>query len=543
MKKSIILILGIFILIILSNIVYAEPAKISIKENIDISYGFIAEKIEIHSKTPFQFIKFNITGLKEYISCSYLQINNSVITRGRINNNQLVFELETPQKTAEAVIIFSNVFFMKNNSLYTIIPMILSPIGLSSNITIIVFSPTKYFTVEENPVNASVKEIFIKANLTGVDPGEIRYMKLKFNPYAFSLFYISQLNRTILVENSNYVKIIDSFEITGLTYVKTKGIYLRYPKNIEILGVEGPLGPYVKDGVSSSYSIETKNDKKILNIKLRSPPQNYGDKTYFKVILGLKMNSSNELVVPIFGYDFLIKNYSIVVKIRGEADFNNIKVLKEEKEGTYTLYYLNITVPLYSKVSNYSIVFVPKIIPGGIPSYVYSSLGILFSIIAIGAIYFVVLKRERKQVVQVKKEIVKEEREDTYSKIYEYEKARVQILETMMDTWRNLENKKISRQTYKQRYSRLIKREKEYASKVNDIARGIDDSRLKKDLNIIDENILDFKRLYKMLEKTMANFSRGIISKREYRRRIDDIIRDLEDRIEKLYETVESLQE
>jgi len=539
-KKPVILML-VIITLILSNI-NAMPTNITIRENVDISYGFIIEKLEIHSSNSFQFIKFNITGIKDYIALSYIEVNDSVVSLGKISGNELLFELPTPEKAVKTVIVFDNVFDLRNNSLYIDVPLVLSPIGLLSNTTLIVFTPTRYFTVIENPINASVNGVFIKANLTEVESGKNTFMRLKFNPYAFSLFYVSRLNRTFLIESNNYIKIIDDFEITGLTYVKTKGIYLHYPKDIEILGVEGPLGPYVKDGASSSYSIEIKNDKKILNIKLRSPPQNYGDKEYFRVITVFKVNSSNMFSIPVFGYDFLIKNYSLVVKIKGEAQFKNVKIIQKQKEGVYTLYYLEARSPLYKDVTSYNIDIVPKVITGDIPPYIYSSLGIIFSILVIAALYFVYSKRGEKQIVKMKEEVIEKEEEDVYSKIYEYEKARVQILETLIDNWKSLEGKKISRQTYRQRHSRLLKKEKEYAVKANEIARKISDSSLRKELNIIDENILDFKRLYKMLEKTMTNFSKGIITKREYRRRIDDIMRDLEDRIEKLYETVESLQ-
>ena len=165
-KKPVILIL-VIITLILSNI-NAMPTNITIRENVDISYGFIIEKLEIHSSNSFQFIKFNITGIKDYIALSYIEVNDSVMSLGKISGNELLFELPTPEKAVKTVIVFDNVFDLRNNSLYIDVPLVLSPIGLLSNTTLIVFTPTRYFTVIENPINASVNGVFIKANLTEV---------------------------------------------------------------------------------------------------------------------------------------------------------------------------------------------------------------------------------------------------------------------------------------------------------------------------------------------------------------------------------------
>ena len=115
-KKPVILML-VIITLILSNI-NAMPTNITIRENVDISYGFIIEKLEIHSSNSFQFIKFNITGIKDYIALSYIEVNDSVVSLGKISGNELLFELPTPEKAVKTVIVFDNIFDLRNNSLY-----------------------------------------------------------------------------------------------------------------------------------------------------------------------------------------------------------------------------------------------------------------------------------------------------------------------------------------------------------------------------------------------------------------------------------------
>ncbi|OYT31424.1 MAG: hypothetical protein B6U94_03150 [Thermofilum sp. ex4484_79] len=525
--------------------VSSQPAFFNINENVEISQGFILEKLKVNSSDPFTYLKFNISGIKNYISIAYVKVNESVIYRGKFEDNLLVFEMPSPQRIIEITILYkSNVFSAINGSLYVSIPLVLSPVGISSNTTVSVSVPTRRLNIINNTINAKVFGDIIRSNLTNVKSGTSKILKVSLDPDSFSLFSISQLNRTIVIEKTDFIKIIDELEITGLSSVKTKEIHLHYPKNIEILGVEGPLGPYVKNGVSSSYRVESRSDKKILSIRLRSPPQNYGDKEYVKIILGLKINSTDTLSIPVFGYDFLIENYSVAVKVRGKAEFRNVNILKEEENGNYHIYYLKTIYPLYNNITSYKIELSFRLLGERTPMFIYMALFTIIILVLLGTLYFAYLKRSAKRIAKAKEEIIEKEREDAYLKIYEYEKTRIQLLETLIETWRAFEDKKISRQTYKQRYSRLLRKESSYSDRVNDLLKAVEErENLEKELDYINENILDFKRLYKMLEKTMTSFNKGLISKREYRRRIDDTLRDLEERIEKLYERIERLRE
>lgn len=44
--------------------VSSQPAFFNINENVEISQGFILEKLKVNSSDPFTYLKFNISGIK-----------------------------------------------------------------------------------------------------------------------------------------------------------------------------------------------------------------------------------------------------------------------------------------------------------------------------------------------------------------------------------------------------------------------------------------------------------------------------------------------
>lgn len=529
----------------------SQPAglpSLIVVEEVDIRGGYAQSRMSIRAGSEFMFLKFNVSGLHDLVAVAYAEHNGSIVGRGVLQRDELLITFEEPRRITDVVVVYRDVVSLKERSLIFRTPILLSPFGWNTTATVKVSYPISNIELASKPFNASVVGSEVSFNAMGIGPGTTILLVASASSTSGGILKVDRLERSIVIEEPNYAIVEDNYTLVALSDTKATFITFSYPGYVEPLGVEGVLGPYprFKDiaGGSAYYRVSRQADRVDVGIRLRAPPQSHGDKNYLVVRLRIPLNSTDGTseIMAFMDNGFLVDNYAVRIYMRGSAELLNFKVSEEREEEGYKVYAIVPPGPLFEEKLYGSIRARLELHRPPMPSFLTGAL--IFSLIIATPVLAYVVIRDKRMRKAKRKALERREKEERIPEIYEILRARAQVLDTMLETWRQAESSRISRHTYRQRLS-ILKREEESLARRAEklLARASESSEASRIVQTIKENMSDFKKLHRELESVERNFRRGLFSKREYRRKVREIEKVLEERLERIYELVESLKE
>ena len=538
----------IMVFIIISSFTYSLPIAV-IDEKIDVSHhlDYAEVTLNINSSNPLNRLLFNVSDFEDKIELAYAEVNGKIIGIGRVENDTLIMPLNTTVRNLVVKIFYSEIFQVNESNIITKVPVILSPIDLKSNVTFQILYPSSQVIILN--VNASATGGILELNYSNVEPGTFKVITASLDPRLASVVKISKFTREIIIESSDQVQVIDTYEIEGLSLRKLEELAFLYPKYVKIVGVEGPLGPYPLGTsdipfYSPTYRVYEFGDLLRVRVRLRSPPLNIGDRTYFSIKLSLPVSFSKDVLTlnPFFGVGYLISDYNILLKVRGKVALEypvNLSLENIGKEDDFNVYMVSLKedMPLLK-----SIVFptlkLRTVLRGKLgPNYLLIAL-ILALFGGIGAIVYHVRREEG--VKEAKRRALEPIQRP---EIYTISRNRVELMESILNSWNKMEDRKITHTTYRQTVSMALRRDGNLSKKFNELLSDIKEERIRSLVEKIERHISLFKNELRELEALSKEFRRGNLSKGEYKSRRNRIVNAMERELNEAYRTIEELRE
>ncbi|RLE85675.1 MAG: hypothetical protein DRJ41_00735, partial [Thermoprotei archaeon] len=523
----------VIITLAISHTSYSQTI-VTIDEKVDLSHNinYAEATLDINSSTPLNRIKFNVSNFDDLVSLVYAEVNGKLVGLGKVVNNSIVVPLNVSTNIATVKIFYDNVVSPNETDILVKTPVLLSPFDFRSNITLEVVYPSPQVNMIN--VNVTPEGGIIKLNYTNVPPGTSKIFLAKFDSTAASLISLN-LTREIILKQSSEALVLDRYEVKGLSNRKLEELAFLYPKYVKIEGVEGPLGPYPlwKTGMpfySPTYRVYDFGNSWRVRIKLRSPPLNIGEKTSLTVKLSLPIKLSEDFLElnPFFDVGYLITNYRVLLKVRGNVSLilpTEYELFSVGSDNNYKVYLLKTAqnIPLYSLNLLPPIRLKAKLV--GEPGLNYLLLSILIAILGAigGAIYYL----NREEIAKAKKEILESERQP---EIYTISRDRVELMESILDSWNRIEDGKITYTTYRQTVSLAMRRDESLSRRLSALVSELGKKEATSLIERLEYCIDEFKKGIKDLENLSKELRRGDISKHKYKSLKGRVIRKLEEK-------------
>ncbi|MCD6357816.1 MAG: hypothetical protein J7L75_04485 [Thermoproteales archaeon] len=516
------------LLLALTCIVKAgEEATVSVDAYLDAPY--LVERIDLQTP-PLTSLAINLTGHVGEVVYAVASAGGSLY-EGEVGEGVLRFEFGEPVEAVNIVLVIKCVN-VTGRVLELEAPLPLAPLSHASSYTLLL----RNLPSEPNVVNSTISlgkgfsekwGHYLRGNGSS-PPGGLGLVKL-YSYITTPSPLIARVERTIIIEEGDKATIIDNFTLVGLLDEPSRTLTLTYPSTVQVGAVEGLLGPYPPNG----YSVKALDEGVRVTIRLRAPPYKAGDKAYVWVKLHATLrNEGGRYEIPAFlGLGHYVPLLEVRVKVRGSAEFQGLKPLEEWVEGDYRVYDFG-SFKLVDDEHAPALTATLKLAPQRPPLYVAAAVVLIAMTAAAG--YFLRGRRieERREAVVAALEAPPE--------LVGILEERRRLIESLMDNWRRLEEGKLGRHAYRQIYSRLKRRENELRRRAAALARELPQAAER--LSEFDRAAsAAFSRLSRM-EELLRRASRGLIERREYRRRIAELEKEFDNLLRTLEEVIDGLR-
>ncbi len=527
-------------LLMLAVVVAGQPNEelVRVHKEALIHDNYILVKTTISAPFDLTMIKLNISGYSSKLVAAYSEIEGRKVP-ARLEGDVLVFDLPGVYREVNLVEIYGDLYtYNATHYILIEVPLSLSPIGLDANVTAKIVFPTEAI-MEVRPRGLTIErgDVYFRGIVRG---GNITVVRAKV-PVNTLFLTIESLSRTIIIDNPDYAVFCDNITILDISGARADYFFYDLPLNVEVIGVNGPLGPYPNRGFVSYSVRETKSGKQV-RVRLRAPPMGYGERAF--LVIKYKVNltkTGEEVTLPAYiGVGLLVKNYTVVLKVRGDFTSLSVKPLELREEGGYKVALLPSIGPLYTGYIENVTISGLKVQTYFVPVKTVAAATALL-IVVVGSV-FAYLRLEKRERVKERKERVAAT--TALSDLIDAEKKRVEALEGLLDTWDKSFRGKLSWQAYRQRTSMLKRREETFRTKAEKLLVRIPpDSKERKLAEELDSHIDAFKASLRKLERIERNYRRGLITRKEYKAQSENLRKTLEEEIDKAYRVIARLEE
>ncbi len=518
--------------------IYSQPTNptLSVDVSARIEYGYALVLLRIDSPQSFTLLRYNITGLEERLALALAEIDGRLY-RGTISGGSLVFDFKSEVNRVNITLIFLDAVKRVNDTLILSIPVPLSPVGWEAETHGTVSFGSSRVKISRPTVGKPGTGVI---NVTSrVTPGVTETYTGEVRATAYKMISIQSLKRTIYIEGTDKILMEENYTLTTLSDSPQTLFTLRFPREYKVLGVEGPLGPYPRTG-NSGYNVQGSGDYKIIFINLRAPPRKRGQKT--SVVIKVELNTTSidsTLSLDAFvGTGIYINHYDIYIAVRGEAEID-YPLINEFKKGGYTFYKLKPAGPLFREEMYPKVTCKVNIVPQGLA---VMPLILIISLSLVSAALVVIIRaRVAKPATKERERVIERIEETEREKIRELIKRRAETFRSALTSWEKVKSRKISKHTYNQLFRRLMRKEVELSKKISGIAKSVADETLQKQVAEIDSLAKDIRRLFKEISRVERSFKSGLLESREYKRRLSELERDIDRRINRMLAIAEEL--
>ena len=531
------LVWAIVVLLILCTSATSEGqgAEVSVIKEAKVESGYIVVRTTVASqKLSFTRLVFNLTGVKEKLVAAYT-LTEEGKTLARVEGDMLVFPIPGARSKVELVEVYADVMRYTPRGIEVTVPLALSPVGLASRVNVTVKLPTVHVRPIE-PANLSLTELGDVEFSALVEGGNITVIRLAIDPTRVGLLVVEHIERTIIIGSSSHAVFYDNLSLIGISATRASSLTLKLPLDAEIVEVRGPVAAYPEDPLRG-YTVKTEDNATVLTVRLRAPPVKYGDRASITVAYKVNMTwSGSECLVPAYiAPGPPVVNYTVTLKVRGSFDYVKPPPQSTYRQGDYSVAILSQVGPLFEDLKGGVVIGGLNVSERELPLRAII-VGLLAALLS-GVLAFVYSRR-----VPVAEE-VKSVEEEQRLKLSRIIRKRVETLEGMLSAWSSYTEGKISWQTYRQRVSALQRREESLGREARKLARAVTLSEKAKSLlSDLDDAVRRFQRTLKSMEKTAYSYRRGLLSKSEYRSRLNSLYKQLEDSVEKAYSIAASLE-
>ncbi len=512
---------------------YAAPssATITLRKRIEVFPGYAVANSTVVLNGTLDELTFEIPeGGEVLYACAVLE--DGTVVPAKIGESEISVDVPPGVQTLRLVEFYRIGISAAENNVSLALPLIISPKEGATDVYLSVDVPTEAFEiVAPTYLNRSGSVVFL--NATGFEPGRSDVLKLAVEPGALRWVVPERLERTILVEATGRVVLVDEFLLTNVAGGAVEEVEFKLPANASVLEVEGALGPYTGRGGAGSYRTRARADYLVLQVDLRAPPKRVGERAYIRISYEVPPERGDGvLVLPAFHSDgMLIEDYEIRLKIEGSGKLVGLKPVSEYDEGDYHVLVLPRTGLLLDGV------------PGRDPSIeLEASLNLLaeykpYLIVAVSAALLIaclaILYRvlPRKRVEEAKREVLvagipAEIREELVS-VYE---KKLDLFEYVLRAKEERADGKISRREYRQRMERARRRRASLDERLREVRARAEEA-LGARLEVLDE----ISEIEREIDSKLAQLSvlederrRGRIELAKYRERRRELKREIE---------------
>lgn len=529
------LILLIILGVIHQKMVYSEDELIvKVEKDIEVREGYIKAVNKLEFSEEVAKIEYNLDGLENEYIVAYA-ITNKTTIKGVLQNNELIFNLKSSLREIKIVEYYKYemIYNFSNNTISVIIPVTLTPKGWKGNGTVKLSFPTININMIKPKIEPIGNEVTYNFTSIGGNSTKI-FAQLSLKT---PLLGVSELKRTIIIDNPDYARFYDNLTLRSLTNTKSLYFSFNLPTYCKLKEIRGILGPYKEDAIIG-YKVYNVSDHYQITVRLRSPPNKYDEKTYLLIVYDIDINQSNaHYIVPAYvSLGRLIDDYQIVLKVKGDildlsgTHVNDYEIITLESSEPLTSENpdINVRIKLHLKEEN---IIKPWII---------------IFILLLSMISLYVYRIKAPSIKSKKKKVIEriDEKRETINKIIGLEKERLKLAESILFSWRQYVNGDIKRQTLKQRLTGIRSKEESRVKRIKTLLAKTDiNSSLQKRIEEIDEHFADFKNLLKELNVLEVSIRRGMISKREFRRKASNLLSRIEDKLSKIDRIINQFEE
>ncbi len=510
-----------------------EGLRVTISKEAFVSDDYIVVRTKVVSPQPLVRISFNVSSVKGYLVAAYTKAGDKKLP-ARLEGDLLVFSVPGMSNEVELVEVYAQVMSYTPDAIRVKVPLTLSPVGIPADVKVKVIMPTvDVQAVSPKKLNITREgDVYIEGAVEG---GNTTVIELAMPPTT-KILVISRLERLVVIESGGYAVFYDNLTLVDRCASKTEYLFLELPAGVEIIEVRGPLGPYPHVGPLAYTVRSTGNETINVRIRLRAPPFKYGDKTSITIVYRVNLTREDGAVfVPVYsGVGQPISNYTVTLKIRGKVSSIEPQPVASRSTNGWVEIVLPDVGPLFSDLRGGVSLSGLKVEKPGPPiKAIVAAILLVVLGIAIGFVH--------KRMAPPGEEAVAEAR--AAPRIVRIARERVELLEGVLSAWDSYSRGKITWQTYKQRVSSAWRRESTLAKEARrELSSGEYGARVESLVSEIDERVGAFKKTLKELEKTVASYRRGIITKEEYKSRISRLVRALEEELDKAYRAAASLE-
>ncbi len=524
------------VLILQLAIVYGNPSNnsVQITKEVYIKEGYIEIISHISAPSDLALLKFNLSRAKNMLLLAYAELGEEKYL-ATVSDGTLTFKWGKPATNITLVEIYVNTMTYSEKSINVTIPLLLSPEGFSADTTVYVKAPTtRIQPITRFQYNVSRDRIYFNVK---VEPANYTELDLLMSPYT-PLLKIENLRRTIIIKEDNSALFVDNITLVNIGGGKPTFASFILPRYSKLEEVEGPLGVYPNIGTFKPTTAQTSDGKIKVTIRLRAPPQNYGDKTLLTITYSVNLTAT-EGEIPVFNsLGKLIENYTILFKVEGEVLDLSCKTVKTYKENSYTIVEVASAGPLYDEI--HPTVAGAFKVNQPLPISIMATFAVLVTAAFIVVYY---LKGKPKAEVEERKKKVAEKAEKTsLSEIISLVREKVGVLEEAAEVWSQYLEGKSSWQNYRQQIASIMKREAAINKKLKGMTKGVQ-KEVTEILAEIDEHVSYAKNILKRMERVERNYKRGILSKNEYKEQAEKLRNSLEKTISQIHKLIVKLEE
>lgn len=511
------------LLVPLASTAPPSPQAINqIQARTEMYYETVLMRLQLPA--PVKTVEFNVSRVADRVLAAFVDLGGRYV-KGQIVDGRLVFQLPSPSSKINITVLFGRIYKIRGENVTLSFPLPLSPIGYNTSVRGTL--EVRASRVEYGKTNIGKPKgntLYINATLPG---GKTVVVNATSKTYFIILASISELKRTIII-HKGWAEYRDNITVVNIAEYPFERLALRMPSEYEVLGVEGPLGPYPR----RYWRIGKSRDGKfqLLLISLISPPEGMGQKT--SIVVKLRVNKTSTLDAYL-GYGIHVDNYTVNICVDGSASVNPTP-LRTYRQGAYTCYVLPRPGPLV--VENY---YKPVTVQatvreeGNIP-YPLIALTVITAVL-LGGYAYVYSKRGRARRALASVE------EDKISEIGELLSRREDLYRNLVERLREMRAKKVGTTKMIRAIRESARRDERLAQRIRQLAStlGEDGERLVAEMERVSGEI---NGLLRRLEKTERAFRSGRMSREEYKDEIARIEREIEEKAVELASLIRILE-
>ena len=510
----------VILVLLLASVVAATAlaqktgGTVQVRVQARIEYDKAVSFITIRFPNPVSRVALNATGIADRVLATYVTLENGVV-KGEVRGGQLVYALPSPMESVNITTVYGKAVKVSGDTVYYEIPVTLSPIGYNATVTGNVDFRNPRVRVEKPPYG-TVRQGTVSFNNT-VPQGTTIVLRGNVSARLVSVSRLESIDRTIILHKDK-VEVVDNITLVLLTDNPARGLGLRIPGYVKIEKIEGPLGFYP----SRYWKTYKAGQYRLLTISLRAPPWGRGQKTSVKIYAVLNYTGSQ--IDPFFGYGVYIPtdNYSVKICIRGEASID-YPVQRELREDGYTCYELKKPGPLLIEGFYKPVTVTIKRIEQPQPPYLLIAFVAALVAIAGGYAYL----RSKAAPSRPKERALESLEETTVSDIERLLTRREELYRSLLERLRRMREKKVGTTKLITAIRETSKRDEAYVKKIKSLAASLGDPG-RKFVSEMDRLTQRLREGFRKLERVERAFKSGRMDKKDYRKSVDEIEREIE---------------